>query len=539
MNKAIKLLLSFLIIIAAFAGNISSAFAQNQLADGVYKIPFKILSDGKVTDKMDNNVINPAEVTVKDGKNIVTLTLQATNVLSSFKVEQNGSLTEPKVLNEDTGKNTKVVQFEATDLSQLVNAEVGVSIAAMNYNHTYAVQFQFDLTAIETISVSKPETDTESNTETNTEAKPESESEIGVKDPATAVQLKNGEYNVSINTIRTDSDETYPMMSYFENPVKLEVKDNKHYIYLNIIKGSSMIPYLEYEKNGAFVKMEEVSNEADSRIVKFEASNIGTPTQVKVHVSAGAHQATYEFRIKADTATIQEVEIEQPVTEEQPAEQDGQLTDGVYSLPFAFLVDGKETDKMDNNVVKPAQLTVKDGKYFVALTIKGTNVLTGFKVEQNGTFIEPAVLNSDAAEKTKTVQFEVANLEQAVNALVNVSVAAMNYNHEYNVQIQFDAKGLTAVTDGTPSPAPEGETDTEKEQSGSVNGATPATDQETTAETPEFNRDEAEKASNNEKVKSNQTTNAKTFDGTQIALYLALLVGSAALLVWRYRTKAI
>lgn len=123
-----------------------------------------------------------------------------------------------------------------------MNAEVSVNIAAINYNHTYSLQLQFDVQAVEIISIDKP--------------------------------------------------------------VTLKVENNKHYVYLKIIKGSSMIPYLEYEKDGAFVKMEEVSADADSRIVKFEASNIGTPTKVKVQVSAGTHQATYEFRIVADTNTI-------------------------------------------------------------------------------------------------------------------------------------------------------------------------------------------------------------------------------------------
>ncbi|MGM9929027.1 MAG: NEAT domain-containing protein [Bacillus sp. (in: firmicutes)] len=537
MNKCVKIVLSMFLVVLAFFGNIGSSLAQeSELKDGEYTISYSFLYKGAPSTHMDKFAEKPAKLFVENGNKTIQLTLKGASAIKSFTV--NGQ--EPTVVSDDG--ETRVIKFSVSSLSALADAVISVETGA--YKASYDMQMQFDSASITAVNVPEEAPVETPEVETPKEETEQPKEETTVTGPADqTVNLADGEYTVSFNTIKTDSAENSSMLSYFENPASVKVENGKQYVYLKIVKGSSMIPYLEVEKNGSFVKMEEVSTDGDTRIVRFEADNVGKVTKANVYVSAGAHQKNYDFRFVFDPATIQAVKQETP-NEEQPAEEEEEntsqtgLKDGVYTLPFVFLVDGKETDKMDSNVQKPAQLTVKDGKNYVSITLKGTNTLTGFKVEQNGTFVEPTVLSSTAT--SKVVQFEVADLEELLNVLVKIDIAAINYHHEYTLQMKFDAASLNVGSEGTTTTQPEKEstttTDTVEEETSVDETTNTEEEEDNNAATPEFNRGSGEELKT---TSSEQVINSKTFDSAQLGLYVALLVGSFLLLVRRYRTRSL
>ncbi|MEH7058834.1 NEAT domain-containing protein, partial [Bacillus wiedmannii] len=115
------------------------------LVDGQYDIPFKVLKDKtNELSKMHDYTVHPAKLIVKDGKKYIEMTLKNSAWITKFQTENNSLFADAKVVSEDKNANTRVVQFEVSDLFAKLNAKVKVDINEMNYHHFYDVQIQFD-----------------------------------------------------------------------------------------------------------------------------------------------------------------------------------------------------------------------------------------------------------------------------------------------------------------------------------------------------------------------------------------------------------
>ncbi|WP_441293603.1 NEAT domain-containing protein [Bacillus cereus] len=94
--------------------------------------------------KMHDYTVHPAKLIVKDGKKYIEMTLKNSAWITKFQTENNSLFADAKVVSEDKNANTRVVQFEVSDLFAKLNAKVKVDINEMNYHHFYDVQIQFD-----------------------------------------------------------------------------------------------------------------------------------------------------------------------------------------------------------------------------------------------------------------------------------------------------------------------------------------------------------------------------------------------------------
>lgn len=119
------------------------------------------------------------------------------------------------------------------------------------------------------------------------------------------------------------------------------------------------------------------------------------------------------------------------------------LANGTYSVDYKVLADGTDnTSRLDSYVVKPATVTVVNGVNTVRLTIKSSNLITAFKVEQNGQLVDTTVVSTDTSANTRVVEFPVANLDSKVNAYAEIKIPVINYTGKYNVQLQFDTDSI-------------------------------------------------------------------------------------------------
>ncbi|MFT9370705.1 NEAT domain-containing protein [Paenibacillus polymyxa] len=113
--------------------------------------------------------------------------------------------------------------------------------------------------------------------------------------------------------------------------------------------------------------------------------------------------------------------------------------DGTYNVDYTVLKDQtNETSRLDSYLTKPAQVTVANGKNVVRLTVKSSNLITAFKVEQNGVLQDATVVSTNTANNTRVVEFEVADLDAKVNAYAEITIPVVNYTGKYDVQLQFD-----------------------------------------------------------------------------------------------------
>jgi len=119
--------------------------ATKALKDGAYTIDYKALHEEEdKASSMTRYIETPATLSVKDGKNLVTLTLNNNEQITAFQVEQAGKFVDTTVVKTDVAANIRVVEFEVADLSTIINSKFTVFVAAANHVGNYTVRLAFD-----------------------------------------------------------------------------------------------------------------------------------------------------------------------------------------------------------------------------------------------------------------------------------------------------------------------------------------------------------------------------------------------------------
>ncbi|PFQ23381.1 NEAT domain-containing protein [Bacillus cereus] len=522
----------------------------NTITDGAYSIPFKVLKDQTDEEsKMNTYMVNPGVLKVENGKKKAIVTLKSSSLIKNFQTEKDGTFVDAKVVSEDTEKDTRVVEFEVNDLSKKLNTKVFIEMASRNYKQTHDVQLLFEQDKLEQIKneekqpeVEKPEAE-----------KPEVEKPDENKKPD-AETIKDGEYSINFKALKDQTDEISMMNTYTKSPGVLKVKDGKKYVSFTLTN-SSWITKFEFEKNGSFVDTNVISEDkkTDTRVVEVEVPDLSKKlnAKVKVDIDSMNYHHFYDIQFAFDKGSIKPLDSQggnnNQGGNDNQGENDNQggnnnqdennkprvivdpenLVDGQYDITFKVLKDKTdEISKMNDYVVNPAKLIVKDGKKYIEMTLKNSAWITKFQAENNELFADAKVVSEDKNANTRVVQFEVEDLFKKLNAKVKVDIDEMNYHHFYDVQIQFDTNNIGAL--GTIKEEPKNEPKNPV--------TTPKVDNVKTVGTPDFNRNaDGHKKKEDTKNDSKKEKNSKTADTAQLGLYMVLLLGSLALLVRKYR----
>ncbi|PEU39492.1 cell surface protein [Bacillus cereus] len=530
---------------------------SNTITDGAYSIPFKVLKDQTDEEsKMNTYMVNPGVLKVENGKKKAIVTLKSSSLIKNFQTEKDGTFVDAKVVSEDTEKDTRVVEFEVNDLSKKLNTKVFIEMASRNYKQTHDVQLLFEQDKLEQIKneekqpeVEKPEAEKPEAEKPEVEKpeveKPEAEKpevekpEVEKPDEnkkTDAETIKDGEYSINFKALKDQTDEISMMNTYTKSPGVLKVKDGKKYVSFTLTN-SSWITKFEFEKNGSFVDAHVISEDkkADTRVVEVEVPDLSKKlnAKVKVDIDSMNYHHFYDIQFAFDKGSIK------PLDSQGGNDNQGEnnkprvivdpenLVDGQYDITFKVLKDKTdEISKMNDYVVNPAKLIVKDGKKYIEMTLKNSAWITKFQAENNELFADAKVVSEDKNANTRVVQFEVEDLFKKLNAKVKVDIDEMNYHHFYDVQIQFDTNNIGAL--GTIKEEPKNEPKNPV--------TTPKVDNVKTVGTPDFNRNaDGQKKKEDTKNDSKKEKNSKTADTAQLGLYMVLLLGSLALLVRKYR----
>ncbi|MCC2491855.1 NEAT domain-containing protein [Bacillus cereus] len=557
----------------------------NTITDGAYSIPFKVLKDQTDEEsKMNTYMVNPGVLKVENGKKKAIVTLKSSSLIKNFQTEKDGTFVDAKVVSEDTEKDTRVVEFEVNDLSKKLNTKVFIEMASRNYKQTHDVQLLVEQDKLEQIKneekqpevekpeaekpeVEKPEAEKPEAEKPEVEKpevekpeaekpeveKPEVEKPDENKKPD-AETIKDGEYSINFKALKDQTDEISMMNTYTKSPGVLKVKDGKKYVSFTLTN-SSWITKFEFEKNGSFVDTNVISEDkkTDTRVVEVEVPDLSKKlnAKVKVDIDSMNYHHFYDIQFAFDKGSIKPLDSQggnnNQGGNDNQGENDNQggnnnqdennkprvivdpenLVDGQYDITFKVLKDKTdEISKMNDYVVNPAKLIVKDGKKYIEMTLKNSAWITKFQAENNELFADAKVVSEDKNANTRVVQFEVEDLFKKLNAKVKVDIDEMNYHHFYDVQIQFDTNNIGAL--GTIKEEPKNEPKNPV--------TTPKVDNVKTVGTPDFNRNaDGHKKKEDTKNDSKKEKNSKTADTAQLGLYMVLLLGSLALLVRKYR----
>lgn len=151
--------------------------APAAIEDGEYTIGLKVLHATKDEESkgMARFIEAPAALSVKDGKQVVTITLTNNEQITEFQVENNGEFVDATVVSVDEEANKRVVSFEAADFSKIMNAKVTVFVASANHTGNHTIRLAFDQDSIEPVATETPETP-------ETPEQPEEEVTVSFKD---------------------------------------------------------------------------------------------------------------------------------------------------------------------------------------------------------------------------------------------------------------------------------------------------------------------------------------------------------------------
>ncbi|WP_242731267.1 NEAT domain-containing protein [Bacillus altitudinis] len=567
------------------------------LVDGEYTAGFTILKNGSTeASMMDTYTEKPAKLVIENGKTTAYLTLKQSKEITDFKVEQNGSLVTTETVSEDETANTRVIKFDVADVSAKLNGWVKIywDLGGFIYDEAYDVQLAFDESSLTLVTPAKPDDsettpdDQNGTTPGDSETKPDDQSGTTPGDSetkpddqngttpgdsetkpddqngttpvdSTQNQLKDGVYRINYSVLKGDQDEASRMSQYFSHPASLTVKNGTQTVSFTV-KDHTSVDSLKIEKNGSYQEVKNVSTDQakNTRVVSFEVSDLKKAVNGKVHivVAAAHYDQTYDIRFQFDSKSIVplkdgQIEEETPATPETPKpnkpapdttnggtnQETVQLKDGVYKLPFSMKkADKDELSRMNDYVVSPATLVVKNGRHFVSYTVKNSSAITSFQVGTGGKFEETLVAKADQKADTRVIQYEAKSLSSDQAARVKIDIPAANYHEQYDVKLVYDTKGIasgegsgiaTVIGDDESIGFVKNPNDHDSQPSQLVNLAPEETGAEQMTFTPSDDQTKSETGQ----------LNPKTGDTSLLWVYILLFGGSLFVLVRKYQTR--
>ncbi|KMY21186.1 NEAT domain-containing protein [Bacillus pumilus] len=568
--------------------------------DGEYTVGFTVLKNGSTeASMMDTYTEKPAKLIVENGKTTAYVTLKQSKEITDFKVEQNGALVTTETVSEDATANTRVIKFDVADLSAKLNGWVKIywDLGGFIYDEAYDVQLAFDQSSLTLVTPAKPDdnetkpddqngtkpddNETKPDDQNGTkpddnETKPDDQNGTKPDDQQTTPdnnngtkpvdsaqnQLKDGEYRINYSVLKGDEDEASRMNQYFSHPASLSVKNGKQTISFTV-KDNTSVASLKIEKNGSYQEVKTVSTDQakNTRVVSFDVADLKKAVKGKVHivVAAAHYDQTYDIRFQFDAKSIAplkggQVEEETPAAPETPKpntpspetnnggapQETAQLKDGVYKLPFSMKkADKDELSRMNDYVVSPATLVVKNGRHFVSYTVKNSSAITSFQVGTGGKFEETLVAKTDQKSDTRVIQYEAKSLSTAQAARVKIDIPAANYHEQYDVKLIYDTKGI-ALGEGSGIRSIIGDDESigfvknpndRDSQSNQPNQLENLAPEETGAEQLTFTPSDDQTKSETGQL------NPKTGDTSLLWVYILLFGGSLFVLVRKYQTR--
>ncbi|MEA1851576.1 NEAT domain-containing protein [Cytobacillus sp. OWB-43] len=318
-----------------------------------------------------------------------------------------------------------------------------------------------------------------------------------------AQDLANGKYTINYQ-ILYNGQPNASWNSFFENPASLIAKDGALSITIKINGANQVMQKIQTESNGTYQDAQVVSEDQASRVYQFPIDGLNQSTNVKLFMSYGTHTIQLSF----DENSITTVELDQPEepnpeepsteepgteepgtegpgteepgteepgteepgtegpgteepgTEEPGAEEPGteepeneELADGQYTIKYQVLYDGQPAPaNWAGFFQSPATLTIAKGVPYISFNLGASHVITNLQSELNDVFEDVEVVSENAAEQTKLVKFQIAD----VNQLTNLRMV-MSYGSTHDVALEYDVDSIQPIGNDPGTEEPGGE----------------------------------------------------------------------------------
>ncbi len=235
------------------------------------------------------------------------------------------------------------------------------------------------------------------------------------------------------------------MQDYVVTPGTLTVTNGVMYAAFTL-KQSKQITDFKVEQDGSLSDSTVVSTDekANTRVVQFKVADLTAKTKAWVSIDWPEfnYDHNYDVYITFDKSSLKAAAAGAGATQLEAKPLAEALTNGEYALDFVMNVRGKDQKSVVNEyVLHPAKLTVKDGKSYAAFTLKRSKEMPGFKIEKDDALVDAEVIGTNEQENTRTVQLEIKDAKTKVNAQIQMAIPNQ-YNGDYHVEILFDANSI-------------------------------------------------------------------------------------------------
>lgn len=567
-NKLVTVFAAILMIVATFLPNFASAAENADLANGEYTINFIVYKDGtKSASVMDGYANKPAKLFVEDGQLKVQVTFNNADMIQAFQIQQDGSYVDATVINEDEDNKLRTVEFAVPDLTTLLQAKTHVVVPMIpGYDNWYDVDMEFfpdTLTAVN-VEVPNDDEDTNDSSEPGGNDGTEPDDNDGSEPDEDGTNPEQGDdggdlehpdgstpedekvYTLDYSAIRADNENLSSMDNRFVKPATIKEKADKYYLSIALTEsGKEYVTGLELQQeDGTWM-----SANSEFEIKNFEFTSLDDPINAQVSMevpmpNGNVYKNTQPFRIVLASNNDSEPDQNDGTTpeEEQDDEEQPETEIEKYTIDFTIFKDGTNSiSVMDGYTEKPALLSIEDGKNMIYLTLKNSSWIKAFQTEGSGEMKDAEVVSEDQKADTRTVKFEVADLQAKINAFTKVTIPEINYDNDYTVQIQFDPDSKKPVGDKDPSddddPTDDGNQPGDDNQGDNHNP--PGNNQQSGNNNQSSNDDDDDRLKYptlpTNKVQSTAGPNPKTGDTTNWIASILLLVMSGTYIWFRFR----
>lgn len=162
-----------------------SVEAASELEDGKYTIDYEMVQGDSDSVSISNDYwLKPATLIIKDGKITVQHVLKNSTWVVGYQVENNGSLSESKVISTDTDADKRTVQFGVSTIDKPTIMKIHVIVESINYNHKYTVRMSYKADTLKLVEADKKEEEVVAAVPTST-PKPTGNPSVNETDDAT------------------------------------------------------------------------------------------------------------------------------------------------------------------------------------------------------------------------------------------------------------------------------------------------------------------------------------------------------------------
>ncbi|KAF6644858.1 NEAT domain-containing protein [Paenibacillus sp. EKM11P] len=276
-----------------------------------------------------------------------------------------------------------------------------------------------------------------------------------VETPSSSIMQDSNVYSINYvvkNESKASGVGISPYNDMFLKPATFTVEQDTYHVSLILDNPNTPFTDIEFKQNGENVPahisdLVKGDKTYEPRTVTFDVYNLDQKIDVNYIYNNRLRQNWIEF--DPSTIAVKEGSVTPPTPSPEP---EVPLKPGV--LNFTILKDkSEEVSVMDGYALKPAKLVQKGDKWYIQLTFNYSSWIPSFQTEQNGKFVEAATISEVSDANQRTVEFEVNNLSNSLNAYTHVIVPGLElggvpYDHWYHVQIKFD----TSITPDPSTP---------------------------------------------------------------------------------------